>query len=465
MDRSSRMKEWVGYAEKLINLGVPISVTTGDSLDLDRLGIKYFEDTGFDSPLIFTSRDDGKGFNIGVTPDDVFNAVGERVVEVIDVAWQTLDTSKKWTVNDWKSFMSQSSEVRKGLIYNIISLELSATPLAARINGPPVVQELDWVQLYFPESLMQPKCCAERGSSYPQVQKYCLMGTAGSFTDFHIDLGGTSVWYHVVTGLKVFFLIKPTPPNLMKYEKWQKRIMNPQSVHLDFLDVPADEIQVLYIRPGDTALLPSGWIHAVYTPCDSFVFGGNFLHLYAAQTQIDISRLEIRCGIDYKYRFPFFQETYWYTGRALLTQLRQNPKSLTQHAMLHIVSLALYLKQVLKDELQVAINMTIPVETDEQSSSPLSIARDMVIELLARLDVSLGGLLEKQGLIVYPIRRGQHSLCDKLSQLHPYYPIHFTYGKPKAHPKRKACGFCGQKPDSIKKRKLTTTRKSKIIKK
>ena len=25
-----------------------------------------------------------------------------------------------------------------------------------------------------------------------------LMGTAGSYTDFHIDFGGTSVWYHVV---------------------------------------------------------------------------------------------------------------------------------------------------------------------------------------------------------------------------------------------------------------------------
>lgn len=25
-------------------------------------------------------------------------------------------------------------------------------------------------------------------------------------------------------------------------------------------------------------LVPTGWIHAVYTPVDSLVFGGNFLH-------------------------------------------------------------------------------------------------------------------------------------------------------------------------------------------
>lgn len=34
--------------------------------------------------------------------------------------------------------------------------------------------------------------------SRPQVQKYCLMGVKDSYTDFHVDFGGTSVWYHVV---------------------------------------------------------------------------------------------------------------------------------------------------------------------------------------------------------------------------------------------------------------------------
>lgn len=32
----------------------------------------------------------------------------------------------------------------------------------------------------------------------PNVQKYCLMGVKDSYTDFHIDFGGTSVWYHVL---------------------------------------------------------------------------------------------------------------------------------------------------------------------------------------------------------------------------------------------------------------------------
>jgi len=38
---------------------------------------------------------------------------------------------------------------------------------------------------------------------YPKVQKYCLMSVKGCYTDFHIDFGGTSVWYHILTGSKV----------------------------------------------------------------------------------------------------------------------------------------------------------------------------------------------------------------------------------------------------------------------
>lgn len=33
--------------------------------------------------------------------------------------------------------------------------------------------------------------------------RYCLMSVKGCFTDFHIDFGGTSVWYHVFRGGKV----------------------------------------------------------------------------------------------------------------------------------------------------------------------------------------------------------------------------------------------------------------------
>ena len=33
-----------------------------------------------------------------------------------------------------------------------------------------------------------------RFKTHPKVQMYCLMSVAGSYTDFHVDFGGTSVW-------------------------------------------------------------------------------------------------------------------------------------------------------------------------------------------------------------------------------------------------------------------------------
>ena len=33
------------------------------------------------------------------------------------------------------------------------------------------------------------------------------MSVGGCYTDFHVDLGGTSVWYHVLRGKKVGALI------------------------------------------------------------------------------------------------------------------------------------------------------------------------------------------------------------------------------------------------------------------
>jgi F-box/leucine-rich repeat protein 10/11 len=33
--------------------------------------------------------------------------------------------------------------------------------------------------------------------------RYCLMSVAGCYTDFHIDMGGSSVWYHILKGEKV----------------------------------------------------------------------------------------------------------------------------------------------------------------------------------------------------------------------------------------------------------------------
>ena len=40
------------------------------------------------------------------------------------------------------------------------------------------------------------------------------------------------------------------------------------------------------ITQGQTVFIPTGWIHAVSTPVDSLVFGGNFLHSLSIGLQL-----------------------------------------------------------------------------------------------------------------------------------------------------------------------------------
>ena len=67
------------------------------------------------------------------------------------------------------------------------------------VQAPRVVQQISWAETIWPEML--PEDCPY---SKPQVSKYCLMGVKDSYTDFHADFGGTSVWYHVMRVSKTF---------------------------------------------------------------------------------------------------------------------------------------------------------------------------------------------------------------------------------------------------------------------
>lgn len=76
---------------------------------------------------------------------------------------------------------------------------LSLTPCGPCLSYlsilPPITLFLLVVSLLlFPELMF---------SSYSCVQRYCLMSVQGCYTDFHIDFGGTSVWYHILRGCKV----------------------------------------------------------------------------------------------------------------------------------------------------------------------------------------------------------------------------------------------------------------------
>lgn len=71
-------------------------------------------------------------------------------------------------------------------------------------------------------------------------------------------------------------MAEPTDENLNIFYNYQN-LNNRSEIFFGNL-LPKGKLKRLVIEEGETLLLPSGWIHAVWTPVDSLVFGGNFLH-------------------------------------------------------------------------------------------------------------------------------------------------------------------------------------------
>ncbi|KAJ5138931.1 uncharacterized protein N7515_003779 [Penicillium bovifimosum] len=224
---------------------------------------------------------------------------GERV-EVIDVKSQQGE-DKRWTMQKWADYY-ESTEVNKP-VRNVISLEVSQSKLGRLIRRPKVVRDLDLQDAVWPEEL---KAIGE----YPKVQFYCLMSVADCYTDFHIDFGGSSVYYHILKGKKTFFFIPPKDKHLKKYEEW----CNSPAQDSMFLGDQTKECYRVDLSEGDTMLIPSGWIHAVWTPENSLVIGGNFLTKLNYGMQIKVLNIEKDTKVPKKFRYPFFQKIQWYTA-------------------------------------------------------------------------------------------------------------------------------------------------------
>jgi F-box/leucine-rich repeat protein 10/11 len=218
-------------------------------------------------------------------------------VPVIDVKAQEGE-GKKWTMGKWADYYEQQGEKP---VRNVISLEVSRSRLGRLIRRPKAVRDMDLQDSVWRE---------DDKFAPPPVQFYCLMSVADCFTDFHIDFGGSSVYYHIVKGRKVFFFIPPTKQNLKKYEDW---CLSPNQGH-EWLGKQVKECYRVDLYPGDTMLIPSGWIHAVWTPEDSLVIGGNFLTRIHYGMQIKILEIEKNTKVALQFRYPFFQKIMWLTA-------------------------------------------------------------------------------------------------------------------------------------------------------
>ena len=298
-------------------LGQPRLTTlpNGDSLTLP-----WLRRHGLREPVLVLDKE---GLGLQVPPPsfavrDVARVCGESYpIEVLDVAKQS-EVPGSWTLGDWALFYHTPPAQRK-LVLNVITLEFSGLPLARLVRAPRFVRRIDWSDIVWPGF-------RRASGEYPLVQFYCLMSVGGAWTDFHLDFGGTSVWYHVHTGSKLFIFIPPTPEALAAYEAW---IRSPSQGRIFFTDTLSEACRAMAfsvtLRAGQTLVIPSGYIHAVFTPEDSLVFGGNYLHGMAMDTQLRIYELELSSKVKKKYRFPYFEHIHWYAA-AFYAQFTRMPQ-------------------------------------------------------------------------------------------------------------------------------------------
>ncbi|KTF83012.1 hypothetical protein cypCar_00016586 [Cyprinus carpio] len=267
----------------------------------------YLEREGFHYPIVVHDLD---GLGLKLPPplfsvSDVEHYVGaNKVIDVIDVARQA---DSKLKLGEFVKYYYQPERSK---VLNLISLEFSDTKMSNLVEVPEIARKMSWVENYWPDDSFFPK---------PFVQKYCLMGMKNSYTDFHIDFGGTSVWYHVLWGEKIFYLIKPTKANLALYESWSS---SPNQSEIFFGD-KVDKCYKCVVKQGTTIFLPTGWIHAVLTSQDSMAFGGNFLHNLNIGMQLRCYEMERRLKTPDLFKFPYFEAICWYVANNLLETLKE----------------------------------------------------------------------------------------------------------------------------------------------
>uniref|UniRef100_A0AAR2M000 PHD finger protein 8 n=1 Tax=Pygocentrus nattereri TaxID=42514 RepID=A0AAR2M000_PYGNA len=267
-----------------------------------QLTVDFLEERSFSVPVLVLRRD-GLGMSLppsSFTVSDVEHYIGsDKEIDVIDVIRQA---DLKMKLGDFVAYYNSPNRDR---VLNVISLEFSDTRLSNLVETPKIVRKLSWVENLWPE---------ESVFERPNVQKYCLMGVKDSYTDFHIDFGGTSVWYHVLRGEKIFYLIRPTPANLALFERWSS---SSNQNELFF----GDQVDMCYkcsLKQGNTLFIPTGMQLNVVFYVMLYV-----MH-FVSNTSVLIRAYEIekRLSTADLFKFPNFETVCWYVGKHLLDTFR-----------------------------------------------------------------------------------------------------------------------------------------------
>ncbi|KAF1762704.1 hypothetical protein GCK72_010966 [Caenorhabditis remanei] len=312
-------------------------------------GQNYMEKIGdFTEVHLFKSRE---GLDMKVPKELGFDTLTDYIPadESINVIDGYSGGSQDMTMGD---LLEEFKKEIRTHTYNVLSLEFSEiNGLNKKFNEPAFVRQssivnvletvlkrkADEIERRLKRNYKNPKELAEllhdkyyyeaKLKNLPSYQKFLLVSMKNAFTDIHVDLSATAVYYHVKKGRKVFYVAPPTARNLEIYKRYETA---PQDDDVWIGEALFDQWKRVEIKEGFTAIIPAGWIHFVYTPEDSIVVGGNFLmNQYLDKhfefTEMENTSVELNV-IDRSNMFRGFYNVMWgYADEVLLRNLK-NPR-------------------------------------------------------------------------------------------------------------------------------------------
>jgi F-box/leucine-rich repeat protein 10/11 len=186
--------------------------------------------------------------------DKIANALGEKCkMGVVDY----LDPKKKINIQmkQWRQIWAKGFERQHTIM--VPHFEYAKTPLAALARVPACIRDLDLVHTLWDNEInpqpsnsnntntttastgQQSKLSLSSSGSggtgnaaeYPKLSQHVSMMPASSFLHFHLDSGGTAMWYNVVRGEQILYLVPPSEKNLALFKVCE------QSGLIHFLDL------------------------------------------------------------------------------------------------------------------------------------------------------------------------------------------------------------------------------------
>ena len=231
-------------------------------------------------------------------------SISNIAIDVIDVVKQDII---KVRMKDYVNWFKKNKPEQREEIYNVLSFEFSSEYILNNaFKRPGIVRQLEWKYLQLLDV-----------NNLRYYQKYFILSCANSYTMWHIDFTGTSVYYHILQGTKWFFIIEPTDIHLRFYFEWRTLNLSttmwlPEYIRRRYislgLDVAAFDVYMIELVSKQTLLLGAGWIHCVYTTEDTTVIGGNYLNSHFIELQMKVHLIDELLESELKYKTNYFPD-------------------------------------------------------------------------------------------------------------------------------------------------------------